>query len=322
MCMCACEYRYSCSPKVCFSPLRFSQPELAPVFANRKLRRGFLPLQKKVKSESTFSLCFPPAVVVAAHTPQGEGPRRAPSWDPHSMSQHQAPELWTGAVGIWALSPFILCIVSRCVLWHQKSLRARKGVTLRAILDISKHFDSDEQNRDIVCALSFVSGDAMFPCKFMVIASSLWAILSEETFIGPYFQRAGGTCPCVLVESLTVCCRMLISEEGYISQVQISHFNKQTPKWMIAQTQCKLFLTHGKFKRGIFGPQVALLQFTIQEAKLLPPGGSISILCLQDRDCSAKLAASSWWEAKSLQHRMLEMLMGQDKHHFCSHSIG
>lgn len=74
---------------------------------------------------------------------------------------------------------------------------------------------------------------------------------------------------------------MLISEEACISQVQISHFNKQTPKWMIAQTQCKLFLTHGEFKRGIFGPQMALLQFTIQEAKLLPPGGSISILCLR-----------------------------------------
>lgn len=39
-------------------------------------------------------------------------------------------------------------------------------------------------------------------------------------------------------------------------------------------------------------------------------------------DGCAELAASSWWEAKSLQHRLLEILLGQDKHHFCSHSIG
>ena len=63
-------------------------------------------------------------------------------------------------------------------------------------------------------------------------------------------------CMCVsLFSDCSVCYRVLISEKGGISQLILT--NKQTPKWLMAQTQCK-FLSHGKSKRGTSGPRAAL----------------------------------------------------------------
>lgn len=73
MCMCTCKYRHSCFPKVCFLPLHFSQPPLAPIFANGKILRRFLHLQKRVKSENSVQPLFPTSCGKAACTHTGRG---------------------------------------------------------------------------------------------------------------------------------------------------------------------------------------------------------------------------------------------------------
>ena len=101
-------------------------------------------------------------------------------------------------------------------------------------------------------------------------------------------------CMCVsLFSDCSVCYRVLISEKGGISQLILT--NKQTPKWLMAQTQCK-FLSHGKSKRGTSGPRAALFPWLFRNPNssyLLPPS-STRDFC----DCCAKLAASNWWKGK------------------------
>ena len=99
-----------CFSKVCFIPLCFYKgPTLIPVFVNqKKSKEDFCFMGKRWKAKIVFA--FANAIMEAVHPEKREWPCQAPSWGPHSASQHQAPELWTVSVSICAFSSFILCI--------------------------------------------------------------------------------------------------------------------------------------------------------------------------------------------------------------------
>lgn len=101
--------------------------------------------------------------------------------------------MWASAL---YLDVFCVSISKMCSNVSEKTKRACKDVTLNVKLNIIKHFDHGEQNRDIVHALSFVSGNTQkifqrnnncfFPlCHFGLQKVSIGML---------YFQRVGETC--------------------------------------------------------------------------------------------------------------------------------
>lgn len=162
----------------------------------------------------------------------------------------------------------------------------------------------------------------MFPYNLLVIASSLNTTLAHESFRRNILLSDSGGNLCVRIDLPVILYAIKsLSQRKAISARLTLVMTKQTHKWIMAQTLCQFTSSSQKVQK----------RYLWSSGDCLPVGKSgtqtPSTRWLYLESVTPKISMQTWLHqasgrGKSMEHQMPEMLLGQDRHHFCSHFIG
>ena len=136
----------------------YKRPTLVSVFTNwKKSKEDFHFYEKRQEGKIALSICFCSELLYRQHTPNAARVALPSSFLGATLSI-PASSCHSFELYMWAsvlcLNLFFVSINNMCPKVSKKPKRDQKGFTLNGKVDIIKHFDHGEWDKDIVCALN------------------------------------------------------------------------------------------------------------------------------------------------------------------------